>query len=387
MRLTILIAPTAALFAAAIAADAFGAVPAVGESIEVTTERARISVTTVAANLEHPWGLAFLPDGRMLVTERPGRLRFVTRQGDISAPLTGVPAVHAVNQGGLLDVALDPRFTHNRLIYLSYAEPREEDTNGTSVARGRLTARGLEGLTVVFRQQPGVPVGPGHFGSRLVFGRDGRLFITLGERQTKANSERAQDLSYHWGKVVRIERDGHIPRSNPYTDRTDARPEIWSYGHRNPQGAALHPLTGELWITEHGPRGGDEINVARAGRNYGWPVITYGLAYSGDKIGVGAAQADMEQPVHYWVPSIGTSGLSFYSGRRIPQWTGNVFVGGLVGLTLVRLELDGEKVVHEERLLGEVRQRIRTVREDPEGHLWVLTDSLQGSLLRINLAP
>lgn len=376
----------ALLVVTAAPAAATATAPAVGETIEITTERARIRVTAVAGGLEHPWGLAFLPDGRMLVSERPGRLRLVTREGEVSAPLGGVPEVHATNQGGLLDVALDPRFEHNRLVYLSYAEPREAGTNGTSVARGRLTPRGLEGLTVIFRQQPGVPAGPGHFGSRLVFGRDGRLFVTLGERQTKPNSERAQDLTHHWGKVVRIERDGRVPQDNPFIGRADARPEIWSYGHRNPQGATLHPLTGELWITEHGPRGGDELNIVRAGRNYGWPVITYGLAYSGAPIGIGTAKQGMEQPVHYWVPSIGTSGLSFYSGRRIPQWKGNLFAGGLVGLTLARLELEGEQVVHEERLLGEYRQRVRTVREDQEGYLWVLTDSPEGRLLRIDLA-
>jgi glucose/arabinose dehydrogenase len=352
---------------------------------DFVTERAAVRVVTVAAGLDRPWSLAFLPDGPMLVTERPGRLRVVSLSGDVSAPVAGLPPVFAQGQGGLLDVVLDPDHATNGRIYLSYAEDRGGSTNATVVMRARLAGTTLEDARVIFRQEPAVE-SPAHFGGRLVFDRDGRLFVTLGERSARHFIDRAQLLDDHFGKIVRIERDGEIPADNPFVGHADARPEIWSYGHRNPQGAALHPVTGELWSTEHGPKGGDELNIARAGRNYGWPVITYGTAYSGETIGIRTHREGMEQPIHYWVPSIATSGLAFYTSDRIPGWTGSLFVGGLAGRVLSRLELDGERVRHEERLFETLRERIRDVRQGPDGFLYLLTDSPQGRLLRIEPA-
>ena len=352
---------------------------------EFNTERGRMQVITVASGFEHPWSLAFLPDGRILVTERPGRLRIVTQEGAVSAPVAGVPQVFFEGQGGLLDVVADPAFATNGWIYLSFSEARGGSANATAVLRARLTGTMLEGNEVIFRQHPAVE-SPAHFGGRMAFGRDGRLFITLGERSGRQFIDRAQSLADHFGKIVRIERDGSIPADNPFAGRADARPEIWSIGHRNPQGAALHPETGELWSSEHGPKGGDELNVVRAGRNYGWPVITYGTAYSGEPIGIGTHQDGMEQPVHYWVPSIATSGLAFYTSGRISGWSGSVFVGGLAGKLLSRLELDGERVRHEERLFEGLRERIRDVRQGPDGFLYLLTDSPQGRLLRVEPA-
>jgi glucose/arabinose dehydrogenase len=339
----------------------------------------KVQVTSVAKGLEHPWALAFLPDGRMLVTERPGRLRYVTREGALSDPVRGVPEVHAEGQGGLLDVALDPAFGENSVIYLSYAEPGPDGTNGTAVARARLDGGQLSEVKVIFRQQPKFRSNH-HFGSRLVFARDGNLFITTGER----NSQRdlAQDLGTHIGKVVRITPDGGVPAGNPFAGREGALPEIWSWGHRNIQGAALHPETGELWTHEHGPRGGDEINVARAGRNYGWPVITYGREYSGPAIGEGTAKEGMEQPAHWWVPSIAPSGMAFHSGNGQPAWKGQLFVGALAAAQLVRLEVapDG-KVRHEERIA--IGRRVRDVREGPDGALYLAIDEDSGEILRV----
>lgn len=347
------------------------------------TERMRIQVTTVAQGLEHPWSVAFLPDGRRLVTERPGRMRIVTSEGRVSDPLQGLPPVAAVGQGGLLDVVLAPDFARSRVVFWSYAERRGAG-NGTTVARGVLGDRGLTDVKVIFRQMPAVDT-PGHFGSRLVFAGDGSLFVTLGERQAREFAVRAQGLDTHFGKIVRIDREGRALPDNPFLRVPGAQPEIWSYGHRNVQGAALHPQTGELWTVEHGPKGGDELNIARAGANYGWPLVTYGMAYSGEPLGVGAERAGVAAPVRYWVPSIGTTGLAFYTGAKLKPWTGNVFVGGLYGL-LVRLELDGEKVVHEERLLTGLKERIRDVRQGPDGCLYVLTDSSRGRLLRLDPA-
>jgi glucose/arabinose dehydrogenase len=347
------------------------------------TERGKVRVVTVAEGLEHPWGVAFLPDGRALVTERPGRLRLVGTDGKLGAPLEGVPAVSVTGQGGLLDVQLDPEFAKNRWVYLSYAEPREGG-NGTAVARGRLTERGLDDVQVIFRQDVTID-GRHHFGSRLVFGRDGRLFVTLGDR----NSERAraQTLDSHIGKVVRIERDGKVPADNPFVGRADAKPEIWSYGHRNVQGAALHPATGELWTHEHGPKGGDELNRDRAGLNYGWPKVTYGVEYSGKTISESPTAPGVEPPVHYWVPSIATSGLLFYTGERFSKWKGNAFVGGLASQQVSRLEMDGNRVVREEVLLkGVLNQRVRDVEQGPDGFIYLLTDEDNGKLLRIEPA-
>ncbi len=337
-----------------------------------------IRVVTVASGLEHPWGLAFLPDGRMLVTERPGRVRIVAKDGTLSAPLAGVPAVAARGQGGMLDVALDPDHARNQVVYLSYSEPGEGGA-GTAVARATLTETALENLTVIFRQDP-KHGGAGHFGSRLVFAPDGNLFVTLGERQQR---QYAQDLTRHWGKVVRIRPDGSVPADNPFVGRSDAKPEIWSYGHRNPQGAALHPTTGQLWTVEHGARGGDEINLPKPGRNYGWPVISYGVDYSGAKIGEGTAKEGMEQPAWYWDPSIAPSGMTFYTGDRFPAWKGSLFVGSMKFMMLARLTVEGEKVVAEERLLEGINERIRDVRQGPDGYLYLLTDMPKGRILRI----
>lgn len=362
-------AALAALVAAAPAADR-----------SIATERATLRVTTVASGLEIPWGMAFLPGGGMLVTERPGRLRRIDAAGRVSAPIEGVPAVFANGQGGLLDVALDPAFASNALVYLSFSEPVDGKAR-TAVARGRLAGSRLEGLKVIFRQEPAVDARQ-HFGSRLVFDREGRLYVTLGDR----GSQRAlaQDTSTHIGKVLRINADGSIPAGNPLAGQAGARPEIWSWGHRNVQGAALHPVTGELWTHEHGPRGGDELNVARAGRNYGWPVITYGREYSGPAIGEGTEKPGLEQPVHYWVPSIGPSGLAFYTADAIPGWRGSVLVGALAAMQLARLELGADgKVRAEERI--PIGERVRDVRQGPDGAVYLLVDS--GSVLRLEAAP
>jgi aldose sugar dehydrogenase len=341
-----------------------------------------VQVQTIAKGLEHPWSLAFLPDKRMLVTERPGRLRIVGADGRISEPLTGVPQVYASGQGGLLDVALSPTFEKDRLVYLSFAEPGEGGA-GTAVARGRLGERGLESTQVIWRQQPKVS-GSNHWGSRIVFRPDGTLFVTLGERFN--HSERAQDLSATLGKVVRINPDGSAPRDNPFVNRDGARPEIWSYGHRNVQAAALHPETGQLWTVEHGARGGDELNHPEAGKNYGWPVISYGTHYSYLKIGEGTAKSGMEQPVYYWDPVIAPSGMTIYTGNLFAGWKNNFLIGSLTPGGLVRLVMKDGKVAQEERYLGDLRERIRDVRQAPDGSLYLLTDARNGQILRITPA-
>lgn len=335
-------------------------------------------VVTMTRGLEHPWGLAFLPDGRRLVTERPGRLRLVAADGTLDPqPVTGLPTIAIHGQGGLLDVALHPGFAENGLIYLSYAA-RGEGGVGTEVARGRLVDHRLENVEVLFRQQP-KSSGGRHFGSRLVFDRQGYLYITLGDRGEQERAQKMDDLA---GKIVRLHDDGRIPADNPFADRPGARPEIYSLGNRNVQGAALHPLTGELWAQEHGPQGGDEVNVIRAGRNYGWPVITYGVDYSGVKIGEGTAKAGMEQPVYYWDPVIAPSGAAFDTGDRYPGWKGNLFVGSLTPGGLVRLELAGGEVKGEARYLPNVG-RVRDVVQGPDGYLYLLTDADDGKLLRV----
>jgi glucose/arabinose dehydrogenase len=338
--------------------------------------RRPIKAETVAEGLAHPWGLAFLPDGRLLVTERPGRLRIVAKDGRLSTP------VAARGQGGLLDAARSPDFASSSLVYLSSAEPREGGKSGTAVARARL-AMGedggrLDNVQVIFRQQPAYASG-NHFGSRIVFMADGSLFVTLGERYYLRDE--AQNPANHIGKLVRLMPDGTPYPGNPKRDGW--RPEVWSIGHRNMQGAARHPASGKLWTIEHGARGGDEINIPEAGRNYGWPVISYGRNYDFTRIGIGRRKEGMEQPVYYWDPSIAPSGAAFYTGDVFPEWKGNLFVGALAGQALHRLALDGEKVVGEEALLRDLDERIRDVRMGPDGVLWLLTDNAPGRVLRV----
>jgi len=344
----------------------------------------RFVVKTVTEGLEHPWSIAFLPDGRMLVTERPGRLRLVDADGRLDPqPVAGLPPIAAVGQGGLLDVALHPDYAKNGWLYVSYAGPGEGG-QGTEVARAKLDGHALRDLQVLFRMQPKTRTGH-HFGSRLVFDRTGHLYITLGDR---GEMERAQRLDDHAGSVIRLHDDGRVPQDNPFVGRAGARPEKFTLGHRNMQGAALNPRTGELWAHEHGPQGGDEINIIRAGVNYGWPVITYGRNYvTGTKIGEGTAKPGMAQPIHVWTPSIAPSGMAFYTGSRFPAWADNLFVGALRGEMLVRLEWQGERIVREERLLEGAVGRIRDVRSGPDGCLYLLTDSPSGRLLRLEPAP
>ncbi|HEV2565963.1 MAG TPA: PQQ-dependent sugar dehydrogenase [Microvirga sp.] len=366
---------------------ALGAIPSAlaQDTQRFRTDKVEVIVETVARNLENPWGLAFLPDNRMLVTERPGRLRIVDADGNRSEPIKGLPRLSVRGQGGLLDVALDPGFPQNRLIYLSFAEDRGEGRNGTSVARARLSQDGtaLEETEVIFRQEPSY-AGTHHFGSRLVFGRDGNLFVTLGERNDLRNQ--AQSLNNHLGKIVRITPTGGAAPDNPFLNREDARPEIWSSGHRNVQSAALHPGTGELWIVEHGARGGDEVNIPKKGRNYGWPVISYGVHYSGQKIGEGTKKPGLEQPVYYWDPSIAPSGMAFYTGDKFPAWRGSILVGALAGKLVSRLETNGNRVTGEERMLQQLGERIRDVRQGPDGLVYLLTDSRNGRILRMKPA-
>jgi glucose/arabinose dehydrogenase len=341
-----------------------------------------IIVEAIAQGLEYPWALAFLPNGRMLVTERPGRMRLVTRDGKVSPSIAGVPEVFAHGQGGLHDVALDRRYTQNNTIYFCFAEPIAGGGR-SSLARAKLVDEGsprLDDIAVIFRQQ-GSSGSSMHFGCRIVQANDGNLFLTLGEQFTQR--DQAQNLSNHLGKIVRVRPDGSAPPDNPFVQRPDASPEIWSYGHRNSQGAVLHPQTGKPWMHEHGPRGGDEINIAEAGKNYGWPVIGYGIDYSGDKIHASTHREGMEQPLKYWVPSIAPSGMTFYTGDMFPKWRGNLFIGALIAETLVRLEVSGESIGNEERLLQQLHERIRDVRQGSDGALWLVTDSSSGRILRV----
>ena len=361
--------------------------PALAVDETVQTEEGSIRVETVADGLEHPWGIEILPGGRMLVTERPGRLRIVAPDGTLSEPIAGVPDVDARGQGGLLDVALDPDFQANRLIYLSYAEPGDGG-NSTAVARAALSEDGasLGDLQVIFSQKPKLP-SKAHFGSRLVFDGKGHLFVTLGERSAAQFREQAQDLGSHLGKIVRIRPDGGVPDDNPFVGQAGALPEIWSYGHRNVQAAALHPQTGQLWEIEHGPQGGDEVNIAEPGANYGWPVVSHGVNYDGTPVGTGRQrQEGMADPLYTWTPVIAPSGMIFYAGAAFPEWRGDLFVGGLRATSLVRLKLDGDRVAHEERMLEDLGRRIRDVAQGPDGALYLLTDEENGEVLRLSAA-
>ena len=342
---------------------------------------ADIKTVTVARGLSNPWGLAFLPDGRMLVTERPGRMRIVSPDGRLSDPLNGLPPVDFKGQCGLLDVAVDPKFSENRWVYWTYAEPGEGG-NGVAVARGRLQERQLTDVRVIFRQLPKVDSSL-HCGSRLAFAKDGRLFVGLGDRFGRKDD--AQNPANHIGKIVRIEPDGRVPADNPLAGRAGAAPEVFSLGHRNIQGLAVHPVTGDLWQTEHGPQGGDEVNAPEAGRNYGWPVVTYGRNYGiGTRIGEEGPKAGFEQPLQWWVPvSIAPSGLAFVTSDRYPGWKGSLLLGALRSQVLVRLTLDGRRVVAQEQLLANLRARIRDVREGPDGWIYLLTDGVEGQIIRL----
>ena len=334
-------------------------------------------VETVVDGLIRPWGMTFLPDGDMLVTERPGRLRIVRDGALLPDPVPGVPEVHAEGQGGLLDVVLHPDFKSNRLVYLSFSKPLEGgDESTTAVVRGRFENDRLTEVEEIFEAESR---GRGHYGSRLGFDGDGYLFVTVGDRQVPSRGDLeahpAQDLSNHHGTVLRLHDDGSVPGDNPFVDRPNALPEIWSYGHRNPQGLAIDPETNDVWITEHGPQGGDELNLVLPGRNYGWPVIGYGVNYrTGTAIHESTHREGMEQPVHFWVPSIATSGLMLYDGDRFPRWRGDLFAGGMAGQQLARLQMDGREVVREETLVLDMG-RIRAVRQGPDGFIYLAIDS------------
>ena len=337
----------------------------------------------VAEGLDHPWALAFLPGepaGRMLVTERVGKMRVVSADGKVGAPLAGLPAVHAVAQGGLLDVVTAPDFAQSRTIYFSFAQPVSGRAR-TAVASAQLGDDKIENVKVIFAQAD-IVGGGAHFGSRIVIAKNGSLFITTGERYSE--KDKSQSLETHLGKVIHINADGSIPNDNPFVNTADARKEIWSYGHRNMQGAAINPTSGKLWTHEHGPQGGDEINVPLAGKNYGWPVIGYGIDYSGLRMHESSAKAGMEQPIHFWVPSIAPSGMAFYSADRFPQWKNSLFIGALAGQHLARLTVDGEKVIAEERLLADRKERFRDVRQGPDGYIYALTDEANGKILRVS---
>ncbi|WP_337881396.1 PQQ-dependent sugar dehydrogenase [Rheinheimera sp.] len=350
------------------------------QAAPLVTEKATLELTELSQGFDHPWSLAFLPDGRMLVSERSGTLRIVTGTGEKSAPLAGVPAVKAAGQGGLLGLALDPDFAKNQLIYLSFSEPVEADNSRTAVAKARLSGTSLTDVQVIFRQAEAIN-SQYHYGGRLVFSPQGELFITTGDRGSRR--EDAQKLDGHFGKVIRVNTDGSAPKDNPFVGRADARAEIWSYGHRNLQGAAVHPQTGAIWTHEHGPQGGDEINIAQAGKNYGWPLITYGEEYGGGVIGQ-KRKSGLEQPLHYWVPSIAPSGMSFYSQNAIAGWQNNLLVGSLKFGQLVRLELTADKISHEERI--RIGSRIRDVQVGPDGAVYLLTDEDNGKILKLSPA-
>jgi glucose/arabinose dehydrogenase len=350
---------------------------------EVETERHTLSLETISEGLNHPWGIAFLPSGDMLVTERSGTLNIITQDGQ-KTPIQGTPEVVAKSQGGLLDVNIDPDYADNGWVYISYSEkdPKGGNGNSTAVMRGKIDGDKWTQGEVIFRQAPKYESNA-HFGSRLVFSPEGHLFITLGERYSRMQD--AQTLDNHHGKIVRIWPDGSIPKDNPFVGNDGALDEIWSYGHRNVQGAAIHPDTGELWTIEHGPQVGDEVNIPKAGKNYGWPTITYGEDYGGGEIGIGTHKEGMEQPFYYWLPSIATAGSVFYTGDKFPKWKGDLLVTALRGQTIARLDLEDGRVLHEERMLEDATSfRIRDIEQGPEGFLYILTDADSGQLIKLS---
>ena len=382
MKTPVVLVPAVLTVATLLAASFLIATGTRGENTSFASSAGELEVRTVASGLVNPWSLAFLPDGRMLVTERPGRIRLVTSEGQLSPPLKGVPEVFASGQGGLLDIAIDRSYAQNRTIYFCFAE-RTGGGGRTAVARAKLndgSAR-LDEVKTIFRQEGPLSSG-NHYGCRIVQANDGNLFVTLGEHFNHRNE--AQNLGNHLGKLIRIAPDGSVPADNPFVGRADAKPEIWSYGHRNEQGLAINPASGDLWEIEHGPRGGDEVNIIGKGKNYGWPVIGYGIDYSGEKIHDSTSRDGMEQPIKYWVPSIAPSGMMFYTAKLFPKWTGSLFTGALAGAMLVRLTLNGNAVTGEERLLQNLNERIRDVRQGPDGALWLLTDNSAGRILRVS---
>lgn len=339
--------------------------------------------TVVTTSLTSPWGIVSLPDGRLLVTEKVGRMRIVTVAGNVSQPITGMPQVNSSGQGGLLGLCLDPDFAINRMVYWSFSEP-VYGGNLTAIAKGRLadSESTIEGATVIYRAEPAYG-GPNHYGGRVVFDGAGNLLVSTGERADVGIRSQAQSINSGLGKVIRITKDGQPATGNPFAGQTGARPELYSTGHRNPQGLAIHPVTGDLWQSEHGPRGGDELNRVQAGANYGWPIITYGIEYSGQPVGGGIQQnTGMEQPVYYWDPVVSPSGMTFYSSNRIAEWQNNLFIGSLSGMHIVRLVIENNLVVGEERLLANERQRFRDITQGVDGALYAITDS--GRLYRID---
>ncbi|WP_266202865.1 PQQ-dependent sugar dehydrogenase [Pontibacter kalidii] len=369
-----LLRATAAMLALLLMAD-----QACAQKSSVRTEAGDIKVETLAQNLDHPWGMAFLPDGRLLVTERAGTLRILDKNNKLSEPLEGTPKVFAQGQGGMLDVALDPDFGQNNLVYLSFAEPGENNTASTAVGRGRLEGNEIKDFKVIFRQEQKVE-GPNHFGGRIVFMPDGHLVLTLGER---FKFDPAQDLSNHLGTIVRLKPDGTVPKDNPFVGKQEARDEVWSYGHRNIESAAVDPATGNLWIAEMGPMGGDELNQPQAGRNYGWPVVSWGDNYDGSKIPKPSTRPEFADAVIHWTPTISPSGMVFYTGSMYPKWKGSALIGGLTSSGIVRVQLNGGKAEEVERIPLTVR--VRDVEQAPDGSIYVLTDQDNGKVLKLNL--
>ena len=348
---------------------------------QIMTEAGPIQVLEITKDLKRPWGMAFLPDGRLFVTERGGELHIVERDGRLSKAIEGTPTVYAQGQGGLLDVALDPDFAGNQMVYLSYAAPGPEGSAATALGRGRWNGERIEGFTQLFRQDPWI-TGPNHFGSRIAFGPQKHLFLTMGERFQFAP---AQDVSNHLGVVVRLNRDGSVPNDNPFVGRANVKPEIWSYGHRNVESAAIDPRSGALWIAEMGPLGGDELNQPQAGRNYGWPVVSWGINYDGTDIPKPPTRPEFADAAKHWSPVISPSGMTFYTGTVFPAWRGNAFIGSLTRHALVRIALNGSAVQNEEML--PMGKRIRDVEQGPDGHLYVLTDEEEGKLWRLSPQP